>query len=53
MVGLEVGRFQVKHQVYEFIERTQIPFCTTVMGKSSFGENHRLFAGCYVYVNKK
>jgi len=48
MVGLEVGRFQVRNQVYEFIERTQIPFCTTVMGKSSFGENHRLFAGCYV-----
>jgi len=48
MVGLEVGRYRLKGQVNEFIERTQIPFCTTVMGKSFFGENNLLFAGCYV-----
>jgi len=48
MVGLEVDRFHANRPVMEFIERTQLPFCTTVMGKSTFGENNRLFAGCYV-----
>ncbi|ORX46355.1 Thiamin diphosphate-binding protein [Piromyces finnis] len=48
MIGLEVDRFNAQNLVMEFIERTQLPFCTTVMGKSTFGENNRLFAGCYV-----
>ncbi|ORX81966.1 Thiamin diphosphate-binding protein [Anaeromyces robustus] len=48
LVGLEVDRFNLKRKVLEFIERTQIPFCSTIMGKSTFGENHLLFAGCYV-----
>lgn len=45
--GVEINRFKLANEFQELVEKTGIPYCTTVMGKSILSENHPSFAGVY------
>jgi len=47
LAGVEVHRFDVQDALLNFIERSRIPFATTIMGKSVVAESTPGFVGVY------
>ncbi|WP_447976828.1 alpha-keto acid decarboxylase family protein [Candidatus Nitrospira bockiana] len=47
LVGAEVHRFRLQHDVARFIERINVPVASTLLGKSVVPEDHPLFIGVY------
>ena len=47
LVGAEVHRFHLQHDLARIIERTNIPVASTLLGKSVIKEDHPLFVGVY------
>ena len=47
LVGVQVIRYGLSDKLVRFAEKYNIPFMTTLLGKSSVDENHPLFAGVY------
>lgn len=47
LADVEVHRFNLQEPALEFIEKTGIPFVTTILGKSVLGEQHPLYLGVY------
>lgn len=48
LIGVEAFRFGVSDALLKLVEKLQIPFMTTLDGKSVLPENHDLFAGLYM-----
>ncbi|MFZ0790094.1 MAG: hypothetical protein WAM94_10780 [Chromatiaceae bacterium] len=48
LVGVEVQRFGLAQHVLELVERSGIPFATTLDGKSVLPERHPSFLGVYM-----
>lgn len=46
-VGNEVNRLTLQKEFIELVDESQIPFCTTIMGKTVVGETHPLYHGIY------
>jgi len=46
-VGNEVSRLSLQEQFLAMVDDTQIPFCSTIMGKTVVSEAHPLFHGIY------
>ena len=47
LVGVQVVRYGLSDRLVRFAEKYNIPFMTTLLGKSSIDENHPLFCGVY------
>ncbi|HEY3861479.1 MAG TPA: thiamine pyrophosphate-binding protein [Verrucomicrobiae bacterium] len=47
LADVEVHRFGLQKELLQLIEKSNIPFATTIMGKSVLGENHPLCLGVY------
>ncbi len=47
LADFEVGRFQVKHELYQLALTTGFPVATLSMGKGVFDETHPQFIGIY------
>ncbi|MGE5305426.1 MAG: alpha-keto acid decarboxylase family protein [Alphaproteobacteria bacterium] len=47
LAGVEVHRFGLQKLLLEFLDRSQFPFVTGVLGKSVVSENHPQFLGVY------
>jgi TPP-dependent 2-oxoacid decarboxylase len=47
VVGVEIHRFKLQQKLLHLIDKTNIPFVTTVLSKSVLSENHPLFLGLY------
>ncbi len=47
LADVEVHRFHLQTAVLAFVEKTGIPFVTTILGKSVLGEQHPLYLGLY------
>lgn len=47
LIGVQVVRYGLSDKLVRFAEKYQIPFMTTLLGKSSIDENHEMFAGVY------
>ena len=48
LIGVEAFRFGMEDALLRLAEKLQIPFMTTLDGKSVLPENHPLFAGIYM-----
>jgi TPP-dependent 2-oxoacid decarboxylase len=48
LIGVEAFRFGLDSTLLRLVEKLQIPFMTTLDGKSVLPENHPLFAGLYM-----
>ena len=48
LIGVEAFRFNLQDNLLKLVELLQIPFMTTLDGKSVLPENHPLFAGIYM-----
>jgi len=48
LIGVEASRFGVEKSLLQLVEKLQIPFMTTLDGKSVLPENHPQFAGIYM-----
>lgn len=48
LIGVEAFRFGLGGALLKLVEKLQIPFMTTLDGKSVLPENHPLFAGLYM-----
>lgn len=49
LVGAGANRKLVSNSILQFIEKTQIPFFTTQMGKGVIDEAHPLYIGCAAF----
>lgn len=47
IAGVEIHRFGLQKQVLKFVEKNQIPICSTLLGKSVISEKHLLYLGVY------
>lgn len=47
LVGVQVVRYGINKKLVRFAEKHNIPFITTLLGKSSVDEHHPLFRGVY------
>lgn len=47
LADVEVHRFRLQDAALALIEKTGIPFATTILGKSVLGEQHPLYLGVY------
>lgn len=47
LADVEIHRFNLQELALELIEKTGIPFATTILGKSVLGEQHPLYLGLY------
>ena len=47
LVGVQVVRYGLHKKLIRFAEKHNIPFITTLLGKSSVNEHHELFNGVY------
>jgi len=47
IADVEIHRFNLQELALEFIEKTGIPFASTILGKSALGEQHPLYLGMY------
>ena len=47
LADVEVHRFGLQDELLRLLRRSNIPFATTVLGKSVVGEEHPLFLGVY------
>ena len=47
LAGVEVHRFGMHEEIIALIERANIPFAATILGKSVIGEDHPLYLGIY------
>ena len=47
LADVEVHRFGLQEALLEFLEKTNIPFATTILGKSVISESHPLYLGVY------
>lgn len=47
VAGVEIQRFKLQQKLLDLIDKTNIPFVTTVLSKSVLSENHPLFLGLY------
>jgi len=47
LADVEVHRFHLQTAVLALVEKTGIPFATTILGKSVLGEQHPLYLGLY------
>src|SRR5438445_2173549 len=47
LADVEVHRFGLQDQVLQLVQKTNIPFAATVLGKSVVGEEHPLYLGIY------
>lgn len=47
LVDVEIHRFGLQEEVLRLLEKTGIPFATTILGKSVIPEGHPLFLGVY------
>jgi indolepyruvate decarboxylase len=47
IAGIEIHRFGLQDRLLELIEKTRIPFATTLLGKSVISETHPLCVGIY------
>jgi indolepyruvate decarboxylase len=48
LIGVEAFRFGMEDSLLQLVEKLQIPFMTTLDGKSVLPEDHPLFAGIYM-----
>jgi indolepyruvate decarboxylase len=48
LIGVEAFRFGLEDSLLRLVDKLQIPFMTTLDGKSVLPENHPLFAGIYM-----
>ncbi len=48
MVGVEVHRFDLRHEVVRLAEKIQIPVVSSFMGRSTFPMDHPQFSGIYL-----
>jgi TPP-dependent 2-oxoacid decarboxylase len=47
LADVELHRFGLQAEVLKFVERTQIPVASTILGKSVISEQHPLYLGVY------
>jgi|694.fasta_scaffold00059_110 indolepyruvate decarboxylase len=47
LIGVQVIRYGLSKKIVRFAEKHNIPFMTTLLGKSSVDENNHLFRGVY------
>lgn len=47
LADIELHRFHLQRPAMEFIEKTNIPFASTILGKSVLDEQHPLYLGVY------
>ena len=47
MAGVEIHRYQLQNQLAELVNKTQIPICASLLGKSVIRETHPLYFGIY------
>ena len=47
LADVEVHRFQLQESLTELLEKSKIPFATTILGKSVIGEQHPQYLGVY------
>lgn len=47
IAGVEMHRFGLQQEVVKLAEKTQIPMCATLLGKSVVSEKHPLYLGIY------
>ncbi len=47
VAGIEIQRFKLQKKLLELIDKTNIPFVSTILSKSVLSENHPLFLGVY------
>ena len=47
LADVELHRFNLQDLALELIEKTGVPFATTILGKSVLGEQHPLYLGLY------
>jgi TPP-dependent 2-oxoacid decarboxylase len=47
IADVEVHRFGLQEALVQFVEKTNIPFASTILGKSVVGESHPLYLGVY------
>lgn len=47
LADVEVHRFNLQKLALELVQKTGIPFATTILGKSVLGEKHPLYLGLY------
>jgi TPP-dependent 2-oxoacid decarboxylase len=47
VVGIEIHRFGLQEKVLQLIDKTKIPFVSTVLSKSVINEDHSSFLGVY------
>jgi TPP-dependent 2-oxoacid decarboxylase len=47
LADVEVHRFGLQETLLQLLEKTNIPFATTLLGKSVIGEQHPLYLGVY------
>ena len=47
IADVEIHRFGLQESLLKFVEKTGIPFASTILGKSVVGESHRLYLGVY------
>jgi len=47
IAGIEIHRFGLQDKLHELLDKTNIPFATTILGKSVISETHPLCIGVY------
>lgn len=47
IAGVEIHRYGLQDQLTEFVNKTQIPVCSSLLGKSVIRETHPLYVGIY------
>jgi indolepyruvate decarboxylase len=47
IAGIEIHRFGLQDELMELLDKTNIPFVTTILGKSVISESHPLCIGVY------
>lgn len=47
IAGVEMHRFDLRDEVVKLAEKTKIPMCATLLGKSVVSEKHPLYLGVY------
>lgn len=47
IVGIEIHRFELQEKLLQLIDKTKIPFVSTVLSKSVINEDHPFFLGVY------
>ncbi len=47
IAGVEMHRFALQQEVIKLAEKTEIPMCATLLGKSVVSEKHPLYLGIY------